>query len=73
MKYKIIDMHPDDAHYPNKDDYIGTIIEPTSNEDCTYKNLGKEGWKFVHTPKNCFLAIKLKAVRKYTKKVKTNG
>lgn len=62
MKYKIIDMHPADAHYKNKDRFINKIIEPTGIFDCCYNDLGKEGWKYVNTYKNCFLAIKLKAV-----------
>ena len=79
MRYKITEMHPADAHYPNKDDFIGKIIEPRDVEYCDYNDLGKDGWEFVvGTVKGAdeeitFLAIKLKPVRKYTKQEKVSA
>ena len=76
MRYKIIEMHPADAHYPDKDRFIGKIIEPTEILYCNYNDLGKDGWKFVtgtlqgSTDVNTFLAVELKPIRKYTKKEK---
>ena len=79
MKYRIMEMHPADAHYPNKDNFIGKIIEAKEIEYCCYDNLGEDNWKYVvgsvegEDGENTFLAIKLKAVRKYTKKEKVSA
>ena len=79
MKYRIMEMHRADAHYPNKDKFIGKIIEAREVEYCCYNDLGKDNWKYVvgsvkgEDGEYTFLAIKLKAVRKYTKKEKVSA
>lgn len=79
MKYRIMEMHPADAHYHHKDNFIGKIIEAREVEYCCYNDLGKDKWKFVvglvkgEDSENTFLAIKLKPVRTYTKKEKVSA
>ena len=77
MKYKIIDIHPEDAFY-NTENLIGkTIITKTKPRESGEK----APWVFVSSCEipelkfkgTCFYAVKLKAVRTYTKKEKVSA
>lgn len=46
MKYKIVEIHPDDAYYINRDRIVGALVEPLFHSDNLPEDvkIGDEFW-----------------------------
>lgn len=48
MKLKLIELHPDDGFYPNKEAYLGVIFEVPKDSDLYTRDKGNTCDAYLH-------------------------